>query len=201
MINYIKGKLAGITGNSIIVENGGIGYEIFVPVPAGYGTWQQGEEILVYTYMHVREDLVQLFGFADRDSLEVFKMLVTVSGIGPKGAVGIIGAMGTDTLRFAILADDEKTIAKAPGIGIKTARKLIIELKDKIKAKEVIEEAFVHGREKTVSSGSSQLISDAAEALEALGYAPAQALAAVKSVDKDTYKTASELLKLSLKNL
>lgn len=201
MINYIRGKLADITGNSIIVENGGIGYEIFVPGTAGYGKWQAGREILVYTYMHVREDLVQLFGFADKDSLEVFKMLVTVSGIGPKGALGIIGAMGTDTLRFAILADDEKTIAKAPGIGIKTARKLIIELKDKIKAKETTGTVMPSGEESEASSGSVQLISDAAEALEALGYAPAQALAAVKSVDKNTYKTASELLKLSLKNL
>lgn len=201
MINYIRGKLADITENSIIVENGGIGYEIFVPGPAGYGAWQAGEEVLVYTYMHVREDLVQLFGFMDKDSLSVFKMLVTVSGIGPKGALGIIGAMGADTLRFAILADDEKTIAKAPGIGIKTARRLIIELKDKIKAKEVTEAALAHGEEMAASAGSTQLISDAAEALAALGYSLAEALAAVKSVDKNAYKTTSELLKLSLKKL
>lgn len=204
MINYIKGKLAGITENSIIVENGGIGYEIFVPAVYDGSIWQAGEEIKVYTYLYVREDLVQLFGFMDKDGLEMFKMLITVSGIGPKGALGILGAMGADSLRFAVLADDAKTIAKAPGIGIKTAGKLILELKDKLKIKEVTEEALERGEERAAAGGNSsnmQMVSDAAEALKALGYPPADALKAARSVDSSTYTTVEELLKLSLKHM
>ena len=166
MFNYIKGKLAGITENSIIVENGGIGYEIFVPVTDTGSLWQTGKEVKVYTYLHVREDLVQLFGFMDKDALDLFKMLITVSGIGPKGALGILGAMGADSLRFAVLADDAKTIAKAPGIGLKTAGKLILELKDKLKVKEVTEAALARGEERAADGSSNmQMVSDAAEAL------------------------------------
>jgi len=202
MFNYIKGKLAGITGNSIIVENGGIGYEIFVPAAGTGNMWQAGQEVKVYTYLHVREDLVQLFGFMDKDGLDMFKMLITVSGIGPKGALGLLGAMGADSLRFAVLADDAKAIAKAPGIGIKTAGRLILELKDKLKIKEVTEAALTHGEEKAASRDSNmQMVSDAAEALAALGYSPAEALKAARAVDSSTYTTVEELLKLSLKNI
>ena len=112
MINYIKGTLVSITENSIIVENGGIGYEIFVPLSVMDRIGQTGSGIKIYTYMYVREDLIQLFGFMDQDGLEVFKLLITVSGIGPKGALGILSVMDTDSLRFAVLADDAKTIAK-----------------------------------------------------------------------------------------
>ena len=202
MFNYIKGKLAGITENSIIVENGGIGYEIFVPVTDTGSLWQTGKEVKVYTYLHVREDLVQLFGFMDKDALDLFKMLITVSGIGPKGALGILGAMGADSLRFAVLADDAKTIAKAPGIGLKTAGKLILELKDKLKVKEVTEAALARGEERAADGSSNmQMVSDAAEALAALGYSPAEAMKAARAVDSSTYTTVEELLKLSLKNM
>jgi len=202
MFNYIKGKLAGITENSIIVENGGIGYEIFVPVTDTGSLWQTGKEVKVYTYLHVREDLVQLFGFMDKDGLDMFKMLITVSGIGPKGALGILGAMGADSLRFAVLADDAKTIAKAPGIGLKTAGKLILELKDKLKVKEVTEAALARGEERAADGSSNmQMVSDAAEALAALGYSPAEAMKAARAVDSSTYTTVEELLKLSLKNM
>lgn len=204
MISYIKGRLVCVTGNSIIVENGGTGYEIFVPVPVDVNVWRAGEETIVYTYMQVREDHVQLFGFKDKDGLDVFKLLITVSGIGPKGALGILGAMDTDSLRFAVLANDTKTIAKAPGIGIKTAGKLILELKDKLAAREVADVALAHGEEGAGGSGGSgvrQMVSDAAEALAALGYPPAEAMKAVRSVSISTYTTVEELLKLSLKNL
>ena len=137
MINYIIGKLAGVTQSSIIVENGGIGYEILVPLSVIDRVGQVGNEIKIYTYMHVREDLLQLFGFIKKDELDVFKLLITVSGIGPKGALGILGSMGVDDLRFAVLTGDSKTIAKAPGIGAKTAGKLILELRDKLKFNDV----------------------------------------------------------------
>lgn len=205
MINYIKGVVTGITENRIILENGGIGYEIFVPVSVTGRVGQTGSEIQVYTYMHIREDLIQLFGFLSKDELDLFKLLITVSGIGPKGALGILGTMGADDLRFAVLSDDAKTIARAPGIGIKTAGKLILELKDKLKLSEVVDNALERGvaeaAVKEMDDGTGNMVSDAVEALTALGYAPAEALKAVRSVEKGTYKTAGELLKLGLKKI
>lgn len=205
VINYITGKLVYVTQNSIIVENGGIGYEILVPLSVSDRALQIGSEIKIYTYMYIREDLLQLFGFMDKDGLDIFKLLITVSGIGPKGALGILGAMSTDDLRFAVLADDAKTIAKAPGIGVKTAGKLIIELKDKLKLKDIADDVSIQGMaaDNLVDSGSTarQMVSDAAAALAALGYPPADAMRAVKSVGRGTYSTVEELLKLSLKKL
>lgn len=204
MINYIIGRLVGITENSIIVENGGIGYEILVPLSVTSRVGQIGNEIKIYTYMHVREDLLQLFGFMDKDELEIFKLLITVSGIGPKGALGILGSMGVDDLRFAVLADDAKTIAKTPGIGVKTAGKLILELKDKLKFKDVtdvMEQGISVNAFSNSDDDSKQIISDAVAALSALGYLPADAMKAVKSVEIGTYSTVEELLKLSLKKI
>ena len=128
MIGYIKGRLEEVMDGAIIVDNNGIGYEILVPASVIGSLPSKGNEVKIYTYMNVREDLLQLFGFMTRDDLEVFKMLITVSGIGPKGALGILGVMSADDIRFAVMSEDAKTISKAPGIGAKTARKLIIEL-------------------------------------------------------------------------
>lgn len=205
MINYIKGELTEITENSIVVENGGIGYEIFVPMSLIDRIGRIGSTVKIYTYMHVREDLLQLFGFFGKDELEVFKLLITVSGIGPKGALGILSAMTADDLRFAVLSDDVKTISKAPGIGAKTAGKLVLELKDKLKLKDVIEDALERGEAKNGSSdlnnGDRKMISDAVEALTALGYSSADAMRAVRGVESGAYTTVEELLKLSLKNM
>ena len=139
MISFIKGKLVHIYENVIIVENNGIGYEIFVPVSVIGNMPLVGSEVMIYTYMHVREDALQLFGFLDRDTLEIFKLLITVSGIGPKGAIGVLGTLSADDIRYAVMAEDAKTIAKAPGIGAKTASKVVIELKDKLKMRDVAE--------------------------------------------------------------
>jgi len=207
LINYIKGKVVDVTQNSIIVENNGIGYEIFVPLSVIDRAGQAGNEIKIYTYMHVREDLLQLFGFLDKDGLEVFKLLITVSGIGPKGALGILGVMSASDLKFAVLAGDAKTISKAPGIGAKTAGKLILELKDKMRFEDIEEElsgGAVAGSVPASGSRSEaerQMISDAAEALAALGYSPAEALKAVRKAGAGTYSTVEELLKLGLKNI
>ena len=154
--------------------------------------------------MNVREDLLQLFGFMTRDDLEVFKMLITVSGIGPKGALGILGVMSADDVRFAVMSEDAKTISKAPGIGAKTARKLIIELKDKLNFKDVIEGALDRGESAAANNSSSsdkQIISDAVEALTALGYSASDAMKAVRMVEMTDDMTVEMLLKLSLKNM
>ena len=202
MIGYIKGQLTEVMEGTIIVENNGIGYEILVPLSVVDRMPSKGSEVKSYTYMHVREDAMQLFGFATRDDLDVFKLLITVSGIGPKGALGILGLMSADDIRFAVMAEDAKTISKAPGIGTKTARKLIIELKDKLNLKDVIEDALDRGEKAAeVQEGTDKkIISDAVEALTALGYNASEAMRAVRMVEMTEDMTVEKLLKLSLKN-
>ncbi len=202
MISYIKGNLEAVSESSIVVENNGIGYEILVPMSVIDRIAGIGSEVKIFTYMHVREDLIQLFGFLDNDCLEVFKLLITVSGIGPKGALGILSVMTADDLRFAVLADDAKSIAKAPGIGAKTAGKIVLELKDKLKFKDIVEDAIELGVSKQAENDAGKKIaSEAIEALCALGYPAADAMKAVRRVDTSLYSTVEELLKLSLKSM
>ena len=128
MIAFVKGILDSVSEDKIIVENQNIGFEILVPGSVVSELPQVGNTVKIYTYTYVREDALQLYGFLTKDSMDMFKLLITVNGIGPKAALGILTAMDTDALRLAILSDDAKTIAKAPGIGPKTASKLILEL-------------------------------------------------------------------------
>ena len=204
MISFIKGKLVHIYENVIIVENNGIGYEIFVPVSVIGNMPLVGSEVMIYTYMHVREDALQLFGFLDRDTLEIFKLLITVSGIGPKGAIGVLGTLSADDIRYAVMAEDAKTIAKAPGIGAKTASKVVIDLKDKLKMRDVAENisSEIDGQQSIFDDGGSkQAVSDAIEALVSLGYSATEATKAVRKADAGDDVTVEELLKLSLKYL
>ena len=113
MIGFIKGELEYVEGNKIIVDNGGIGYEILVPLSVAENLPQQGNIVTIYTYLHVREDILQLFGFLTRDELNMFKLVITVNGIGPKGALSIFSVMDADSLRYAILSEDTKSITKA----------------------------------------------------------------------------------------
>lgn len=204
MISYIRGTLEAKEEGSIVVDRQGMGYQILVPGSVLDTLPDTGTEVKIHTYLHVREDLMQLFGFRSRDDRELFKMLITVSGIGPKGGLGLLGTLSSDEIRFAVLSDDAKTIAKAPGIGAKTARKLILELKDKMELAEVVEGALDRGESaagiRTVSA-SGQMVADAVEALTALGYSSAEAMKAVRSVPVSEDMTVEMLLKQSLKYL
>lgn len=206
MISYIKGILEYISEECIIVESNGIGYEIRVPMSVLQALPGIGQEVKIHTYMYVREDALQLYGFVSRDDLTIFKLLITVNGIGPKGALGILSTISPDDLRFAILADDAKTIAKAPGIGAKTASKLILELKDKIK----LQDAFEARLEQTQELGSPWIASaediqgmrsEAVEALTALGYSSAEAMKMVRKVTITGDMDVEQVLKMSLKNM
>lgn len=204
MIAFVKGILEMVTENGIIVENQGVGFEIIVPGSVLSSLPPAGREIKIYTYTYVREDALQLYGFLTRDEMNMFKLLITVSGIGPKGALGILSVMDVDTLRFAILAGDSKAIAKAPGIGAKTAAKLILELKDKCN----IEDMLAQGASKisrAEGAGSSlnanAIQAEAVEALVALGYSATEATSAVRGIDVTEEMTVEEVLKQSLKNL
>ena len=202
MIAYIKGKVAEILEDRVILEAGSMGYNIFMPMASAEAELRKGDEVKLHTYLNVREDAMQLFGFLTRDDLNTFKLLLGVNGIGPKAALGVLSGLTADELRFAVLADDVKTISRAPGIGKKTALKLILELKDKMDLQEAFELKTEHVRE---AQGKESELSDArketVEALTALGYSGADALRAVKKVDMTPEMDVETLLKAALKNL
>ena len=202
MIRYIKGTLEMIEEDAVILDNQGIGYRILVSPAMMDRLPVMGGEMKLYTYLNVREDAMQLFGFGNVDELEIFQMLI-ISGIGPKAGLSILGTLSADDIRFAVLADDAAAIAKAPGVGAKTAKKVIVELKDKIAAKEtvdaVLEKAAGKGAVKEENAGVSKASAEAVEALAALGYSAAEALKAVKQIENAGELTTEELLKQALK--
>lgn len=201
MIGYLKGELAEIKESYVVIEVGNIGYEVFLPGSSIMELPSRGSTIKLYTYLHVREDAISLFGFLTKDDLEIFKLLITVNGIGPKGALGILSSISADELRFAVLAEDVKSIAKAPGIGNKTASKLILELKDKFKLETAFEQRLINQAEKRDSSGIFGMREEAIQALTVLGYSAADALKIVNQVEITESMTSEELLKLCLKRM
>ena len=201
MISYIRGELAAVEEQKAIVDVGGIGFGIFMSNQALALLPQPGNEVKIYTYFSVREDAMQLFGFLTRDDLEIFRLVIGVSGIGPKGGLNILSAMSPDELRFAVMSGDAKAISAAPGIGKKTAEKLIVELKDKINIEDVLDHA-AHGEDAAPEkhSAGEGIQSEAVQALVALGYGSTESMRAVKIASPDC-TTAEELLKEALKFL
>lgn len=202
MISFIKGELDSIYEDGIIIENGGIGYDIKVPLSVMNELPSTGEEVKIYTYLYVREDILCLYGFLSRDDLQVFKLLITVNGIGPKGALGILSTISPDDLRFAVLADDAKAIAKAPGIGAKTASKLILELKDKLKLEDAFEQKLSKvAMDSPAGASDMNAKNEAIQALVALGYSNTEALKAVRGIEITPDMETEDILKLSLKKI
>ena len=200
MISYIRGELVAVEEDKAIVDVNGVGFGIFMPAQSMNLLPALGEEVKLHTYMNVREDAMQLYGFLTRDDLQVFKLVIGVSGIGPKGGLGILSKLTADELRFAVMAHDVKTISSAPGIGKKTAEKLIIELKDKLSIEDVLtrqEDEVVH----TSAAATNQVQTEAVQALIALGYGNSEALKAVKKVAISEDTTVEAVLKLALKNI
>lgn len=195
MISYIIGVVDSVESDRVIIENQQIGYNILMPQTSleMIGT---GEKLKIYTYFSVREDAMQLFGFLSKDELELFKKLISVSGVGPKGGLAIISACPGDSLQMAILSGDAKAISKAQGIGAKTAQRIIIELKDKIDIRQMIDTA---GSDMTDMNSSVQ--SDVVEALAALGYSRTDALQAVRKINITEQTDVEEALKLALKHM
>ncbi len=201
MIAFVRGIATDMTENSVIVETGGIGYEIYM-TGEGLSQLHMGEEVKIHTYFQVREDAMQLYGFLKKDDLQMFKLLLGVNGVGPKAAMGVLSGITADELRFAVLSDDVKTLSKAPGIGKKTAQKLILELKDKLKLEDAFELKFAHEQEKTEASGDvSDGRQEAVAALVALGYSSTDALRAVRKVTEVSPDDVEGLLKAALKNM
>jgi Holliday junction DNA helicase RuvA len=200
MYAYIRGELAEINMDHIVIETAGIGYQIFIPGHTFEYLPSVGETLKVYTYLYLREDAMILYGFLTRDDMELFKQLISVSGIGPKGGLAILSTLDADDLRFAILSGDSKAIAKAPGIGAKTAQRVILELKDKMSVEEAFEKKTEHVQMQQ-ASGNSLVKNDAVMALTALGYSSTESLRAVSAVEITGDMDVEAVLKAALKHL
>lgn len=202
MLSYIIGEVAEISADTVVVENNGIGFNIKTSAMTIDSLPPVGDMVRIYTYLHVREDAMQIFGFLSKDELEVFKLLLNVNGIGPKCALGILSAISTDDLRFAVLSDDVNLIKSCPGVGAKTAQKLIIELKDKLRLEDAFEMAVNNNNKKnTVQDNTVIVMNEAVEALVSLGYSSKDAIAAVKKVENIQNKNSEQILKEALKGL
>ena len=201
MISYIRGKLVAVEKEKVIIDVGGVGYGIFMPESAIGLLPQMGNEVKLHTYLNVREDAMQLFGFLTRDDLEIFKLLIGVSGIGPKVGLSILSKLTADDLRFAIMSGDSKAISAAPGIGKKTAEKVIIELKDKLDIEQILNPSGSETKSAIkMDSSANEVQSEAVQALVALGYGSTESLKAVNKVNSENM-TVEEVLKQALKNL
>ena len=200
MYAYLKGTLEEIAEDAVVVEVGNIGYNVRVSATTTQGLPGIGSEVKIYTYTLVREDAFTLYGFLTKDDLEIFKKLITVNGIGPKGGLAILSVMNADALRFAIMAGDAKSIAKAPGVGNKTAERVILDLRDKIS----LEDTLLGLGEPVVTAsaaggGADNVMKrEAIEALVALGYSASDATNAVKRVVVDENSTVEGILKAAL---
>lgn len=200
MFAYLVGKVAGVTEDNLVLEVGQIGFNVKVPASLPPLLPSIGEEVKIYTYTCVREDAFLLYGFLSRDELEMFRLLITVSGIGPKGGLAILSVMSADDVRLAVLTQDAKAIARAPGVGPKTAQRLILELKDRVS----MEDTLLSGQSEAYAvqtAGLSDAKKEAAEALAALGYSAAEAAQAVRKVEHADEMDVEELLKAALKHL
>ncbi len=205
MISFIHGELAEVSEGMIVVEASGVGYGIRVPATVISALPSVGEEVKIYTYFSVTQNGVELCGFLTPQDREMFTMLLTVSGVGPKGALGILSAMTPDDLRMAIVTGDSKAISRAPGVGSKTAQRIVIDLKDKLDATEVFGAALDAGSDRnTAVAGGAAIHSAAKEAIEglvALGYSQMEAANAVKKVNVTEDMQIDQILKASLKYL
>lgn len=201
MIAFVKGELEEIREGSVVIDCHGLGYEVAVS-QRNFGRLPGiGAQVKLHTWLQVKEDGVALFGFLDREELETFKLLIGVNGIGPKGALGILSAISSVDLRFAVLAEDEKTIAKTPGIGPKTAKKLILELKDKFSLEDTFESKLAMSQAEEPARAGANIAQEAIEALKALGFSGTEASKAVNAVELVADMTSDDVLKQALKNI
>ncbi len=207
MFYYIEGKLAHLDYTYAVLDAHGVGYKLTITqstyeaMPPHLSV-SEFPKVRLYTYMAVREDGVELFGFASEQELEAFKLLITVSGVGPKAAVAILSVFTPDKLAICIMNEDTKAIAKANGIGAKTAARIVLELKDKISKSfgDGASAAPVAGSASTVAPSGSSKLSDAQSALVVLGYTKSEVVAALRGVDISNKET-DDIIRIALKNL
>ena len=184
MYEYIKGKYMGINKQYVIIENNGIGYKIFTSGATMSEMPKISEDVMLYLEQIVREDFIGLYGFKDREELEMFKLLISISGVGAKAALSLLSISRINNLKYAIIMEDDKHLCRAPGIGKKTAGRIILELKDKIKTDEVSEGVDIQEGFEDIAPSNANSIGEALGALLALGYSEKEAESALKKVNR-----------------
>ncbi len=187
MIATLRGEISQVEDNALIVEVGGVGLRVFVPSPLR-GRMKAGEAILLYTHLVVREDALTLYGFEAQGERELFNVLLGVDGVGPKVALSVLSTMTLDAVQRAVFADEAELLSRVPGVGKKTAQKIALHLKDKLKPADAL------GKIAAMSDADSEVLA----ALTALGYSVVEAQAAIQAIPKDAPDDTEERLRLAL---
>ena len=198
MFYYVKGKVAICEPGLVVIDAGGVGYAVQTSAMSASQV-QPGDNATFYTYLHVREDIFDLYGFITRDELDCFKLLLGISGVGPKAALSILSVTNPASLALAVLTDDQKALSAAPGVGKKLAQRIILELKDRM-SKGQLESAASVGETMGVLPESGTAADDAIAALMVLGYSRAEATTALKGADL-TGLSVDEIVRIALKKL
>lgn len=200
MIAYVQGIIEDVSEDNAVIDVNGIGYNVRISADTASRLPKEGETVRLYTYTMVREDAFLLYGFLTRNDLDIFKKCITVNGIGPKGALAILSVMDADSLRYAIMAGDTKAISRAPGIGVRTAERLILDLKDKIKIDDVLISKEIAA---TVAGNmpDTPQKKEAVEALVSLGYGQTESVKAVNSIEGIENMDSGAVLKAALKRM
>lgn len=199
MIAFLRGRVVSSGIDNLVIDISGVGYKVYVPTPVIGSVADKKDEITIYTYMNVREDAIQLFGFLTEDDLDIFELLIQISGIGPRVALSVLSFMTGSSFIQAVTHEHVEALTKIPGVGKKTAQRVIIELKDKLDKLESKGSVETGGFAPILTNASE----DALQALTALGYNSVEAKRAVgKIISGDTQKlTTEQIIKLALKEL
>ena len=197
MYAYLNGKVAEKGQNSLVLDVGGVGYLLSVSMNTLQETPPVGEQMKVYTHFSVREDAMELFGFASQEEKKMFGRLLSVSGIGPKVALSILGSMPLRDLTLAIITGDVASLSRAPGVGRKTAQRIALELKEKVEESDL---EYIPQNVGSATPAQEDAAQEALAALQALGYTPAEAAKALSQV-RGQSDSANELVRLALRNM
>ena len=199
MFYYISGKVAAAEAGLVVLDAGGVGYAINTSYPSAR-TVKVGEQALFYTFLRVAENIFELYGFVRRDELDCFKQLVTISGVGPRVALAILGTVTPEKLALCVISGDEKALTAAPGVGKKLAQRILLELKDKMSRDQLESAAQESGVELPQTGAGASAMEDALAALAVLGYPRAVAMSALAGVKAEGMGT-DELVRAALKRL
>lgn len=199
MIAFVRGSIQLIYDGGVILDHNGLGFDIKTPLSTLSAIPGIGQEVTLHTFLYVREDIMDLYGFLSREELQVFHLLIGINGIGPKAALAILSTLTVEQLRYAVLSDDAKAISKAPGIGPKGAQRLIIELKDKLKLEDMFPDFETNVN--SVSGTEENNIGETVMALISLGYSNSDAMKAVRAVIGAESMDTEQLLKEALKKV
>ncbi|MBQ8391047.1 MAG: Holliday junction branch migration protein RuvA [Clostridia bacterium] len=197
MISFLKGALAGKSESGVIIDVGGVGYSVSMPASDIAKIGDIGEKVTVYTHFHMSENAIGLFGFLTNEQIDYFNKLISISGIGPKAAISVLGTLSVQDLAFAIIAEDVKAITRAPGVGPKAAQRIILELKGKIDTQDAV---AVPDKASVVAASAVRADTGAVNALIALGASPSEAQKTVMQIDA-TSLTTEEVIKEALRRM